>query len=180
VAHRQSSRDPLPDENARLPVVAPGEIVIGVLAGIDPEGRPLVVFGGSASTQPLVALSTVGVGHDDVGRQVALLFAHGDARQPVIMGLIHSPLHEMLANFADAASGRVPAPADTGTHAANAVDATIDGQRVVIEAKEEIVLKCGEASITLTRAGKILIRGQYLQSRAAGLNRILGGSVQIN
>ncbi|XXT19888.1 hypothetical protein WME94_57670 [Sorangium sp. So ce429] len=30
------------------------------------------------------------------------------------------------------------------------------------------------------RAGKILIRGEYLLVRASGVNRIQGGSVQIN
>ncbi len=37
--------------------------------------------------------------------------------------------------------------------------ATADGERLVLTAEKEIVLECGKASITLTRAGKILIRG---------------------
>lgn len=56
----------------------------------------------------------------------------------------------------------------------------VDGKKVVIEAKDEIVLKCGDASITLTKAGKIMIRGKYLLNRSTGVNRILGGSVQVN
>ncbi|MEP7119602.1 MAG: hypothetical protein ABJE95_01785, partial [Byssovorax sp.] len=36
------------------------------------------------------------------------------------------------------------------------------------------------SSITLTRAGKILIRGAYVLTRSSGVNRIQGGSVQIN
>ena len=32
----------------------------------------------------------------------------------------------------------------------------------------------------LTRAGKVLIQGAYLLSRSTGVNRIKGGSVQIN
>jgi hypothetical protein len=59
-------------------------------------------------------------------------------------------------------------------------DVKIDGRRVTFEAKEEIVLRCGKASITLTRAGKVLIRGAYLLNRSSGVNRIKGGSVQIN
>ena len=42
------------------------------------------------------------------------------------------------------------------------------------------VLVRGKASITLTREGKVLIRGTYLSSRSSGVNRIKGGSVQIN
>ena len=37
-----------------------------------------------------------------------------------------------------------------------------------------------EASITLTRAGKVLIQGSYVSSRSTGVNRIKGGSVQLN
>jgi uncharacterized protein (DUF2345 family) len=56
----------------------------------------------------------------------------------------------------------------------------VDGEQVVIEGKKEIVLKCGKSSITLTRAGKVLIRGAYVLSRSSGVNRIKGGSVQVN
>ena len=49
-----------------------------------------------------------------------------------------------------------------------------------ITAEKEIVLKCGKASITLTKAGKVIIRGTYLLNRSSGVNRIKGGSVQIN
>jgi hypothetical protein len=53
----------------------------------------------------------------------------------------------------------------------------IDGKALVLEAKEQIVLRCGKASITLTRAGKVLVQGAYLSSRSTGLNRIKGGAV---
>jgi hypothetical protein len=60
------------------------------------------------------------------------------------------------------------------------LEAEVDGERLVFTAKKEIVLRCGKASITLTRSGKVLIRGAYLLSRSSGVNRIKGGSVQIN
>lgn len=56
----------------------------------------------------------------------------------------------------------------------------IDGRRFTFNAKEQIELRCGKSSITLTRAGKVLIRGAYLLNRSSGVNRIKGGSVQIN
>lgn len=59
-------------------------------------------------------------------------------------------------------------------------EVTIDGKRMTFNAEEQIELRCGKASITLTRAGKILIRGAYLLNRSSGVNRIKGGSVQIN
>ena len=56
----------------------------------------------------------------------------------------------------------------------------MDGERLIFRANEEIVLRCGKASITLTKAGKIILRGAYVLSRSSGVNRIKGGSVQIN
>lgn len=55
-----------------------------------------------------------------------------------------------------------------------------DGKQLCVEGRERIVLRCGKASITLTRAGKVLIRGTYLSSRSSGVCRMNGGSVQIN
>jgi len=57
---------------------------------------------------------------------------------------------------------------------------TIDGKRISLEAENEIVLKCGKASITLTKAGKVLIKGDYVLSHSSGENRIRGGSVSVN
>jgi len=58
--------------------------------------------------------------------------------------------------------------------------ADVDGERVLLRARKEIVLKCGKASITLTKVGKVLIRGVYLLSRSSGVNRIKSGLVQAN
>ena len=49
-----------------------------------------------------------------------------------------------------------------------------------LHARKEIVLKCGKSSITMTRAGKVIIRGTYISTKSSGANRIKGGSVQIN
>ena len=53
-------------------------------------------------------------------------------------------------------------------------------ERLIVTAKEQVVIRCGKASITLTRAGKVLIQGEYVLSRSAGVNRVKGGSVQLN
>lgn len=158
--------------------IAPGEIIIGTLAGFNPQGQPLVDFAENVSEQALAAISTLGLTQKHIGRQVALLFANGDLHNPVIMGAIHSPLQDMLENFTPT-QGDVIETVELES-AQHVDDVRIDGKKIVFEAKEEIVFKCGESSITLTRAGKILIRGKYVVSRSSGVNRILGGSVQVN
>jgi hypothetical protein len=60
------------------------------------------------------------------------------------------------------------------------LEAVVDGKRVLIDAKDEVVIRCGKASITLRRNGRVVIRGTFVETRAEGVNRIKGGSVQIN
>ena len=60
------------------------------------------------------------------------------------------------------------------------VEADVDGRRVRIVARDEIVLECGEASITLRRNGRIIIKGTYVETCSEGTNRIKGGQVRIN
>lgn len=51
---------------------------------------------------------------------------------------------------------------------------------LVIEAGSSLTLRVGGGSITLREDGRILIKGSELVSHAARLNRIRGGSVEIN
>jgi hypothetical protein len=60
------------------------------------------------------------------------------------------------------------------------IEADIDGKRVRIVARDEIVLECGNASITLRRNGRIVIKGTYVETSSEGTNRIKGGQVRIN
>lgn len=159
--------------------VKPGEVILGTIADLDDQGQVLVDFHGNTQGRLLEAVSTVSISHRHKGRQVAILFANGEPDKPVIIGLVHSPLQEMLETFeVTPMNGSAPAP--EAQQDSKLEDVTVDGKRIVFEGKDEIVLKCGEASITLTRAGKILIRGKYLLNRSTGVNRIMGGSVQVN
>lgn len=141
--------------------IQPGEVIIGRLVQLDETGHAWVDYPRNPTHQALSALTTIPLSPDQVGREVALLFAEGDLSKPVIIGLIHQ-VHP-------------PLPQETSP-----VEAKLDGEKIVLSAKQEIVLKCGKASITLTRAGKVIIRGAYLLSRSSGVNRIKGGSVQMN
>lgn len=134
--------------------------LIGTLTGFTDAGRPLVTCSACSETTP--AEHVCAIRPSDAGRQVVLVFESGDIGRPIILGLLQSP---------------IPLNADP---MAQPVNVRLDGEQITLSAKNEIVLRCGKASITLTRAGKILIRGAYLLNRSSGVNRIKGGSVQIN
>lgn len=171
--------------------IASGAIIIGNIVDFDGQGRPMVDFSQNPLSEPVVALTTLALNRRHLSRQVALLFSQGNLLEPVIMGVIHNPLDELIENFeitpVDAES-ETPFPASTSEPQRIAAKTSrdeenrvyVDGERVTIEGAEEVTFKCGKASITLTKSGKILIRGTYLLNRSSGVNRILGGSVQVN
>lgn len=56
----------------------------------------------------------------------------------------------------------------------------VEGGIKVIQGKDELVLQCGKASITLRRNGKIILKGTYIETYSEGINRIKGCSIQFN
>jgi Domain of unknown function (DUF6484) len=129
--------------------------VVGLLWGLGVNGEPLVRFAGEPGDRPVPARSVVPLDPSAVGREVVLLFEGNDPARPLVMGVI---------------AARHGQPVCT----------EIDGEKLVLSADREVVLRCGEASITLTRAGKVLIEGAYVVTKSSGLNRIKGAAVQIN
>ncbi|MBJ6763677.1 hypothetical protein JGU66_23145 [Myxococcaceae bacterium JPH2] len=166
------SAKPLPESSLHEPILGSRA---GQLTGLDATGAPLVDYPGNASGPMVARLAVVldakGL-HEAVARhqKVVLLFENGDPRLPFVMGLIQEPSATPLVD----ALLNTPAPVRPPT------EAHVDGKRVVIEGQDEIVLKCGEASITLRRNGKVIVKGTTLESRATGTHRIKGGSVEIN
>lgn len=160
--------DPCVEEAAK--VLQQGELVLGSLVGFDDNGKPLVSYSvNQLSSKSKVAEATLSLLPAQVGRQVAIMFMQQNENKPVIIGLIHNPLLTVLET--------------EQAEARDNLSIEVDGEpqdRVSVEGKEEVVLRCGDASITLTKEGKILLRGKYLVSRSSGVNRILGGSVQVN
>lgn len=151
----QSTKTPQP--------TAPTGVVIGELVGMKNEGRvPLVIYAGQPGSAALTARSVVDLYGPHIGSKVVLMFEAGDSRKPIVMGVLREgegwPLAEQPGQ----------------------VEVDADGQRLIVSAKEQIVLKCGKASITLTAAGKVLIQGSYVLTRSTGVNRIKGGAVQLN
>ena len=134
--------------------------IVGSFVGIDAEGSPLVEYEGQIGSTPMVARSTVSIDGSPTGTPVVLVFEGGRPERPIVVGLLRQA-------------------AQTKPRSREVVG-RLDGDTVRLTAEREIVLECGKASITLTRAGKVLIRGAHLLSRSSGVNRIKGGSVQVN
>jgi hypothetical protein len=122
------------------------------------NGELFVEFADNPFHTALRARTTVPPGPELVGRDVMLVFEKGDPRLPIITGVLQPPAEQ-----------RSPT-----------VEMTVDGEQVRVRGSQQIVLECGRASITLTRAGKVLIKGTYVSSQSTGVHRIKGGSLQLN
>ena len=117
------------------------------------EADALVAFTDGAVLE-CDALDTVIFGANGLAPEDRVVVLHGGAgERPVIIGRIAT------------AASRPPADApDT----------------LVVEARENLTLRCGEGSITIRADGRILIKGKDLVSHARRSNRIRGGAVTIN
>ena len=138
-------------------------VVVGQIVGFrDGGATPLVIFPQQPGTAAVAARAIVDLHGEHIGQDVILMFEGGDPQRPIVMGYVRGEKNWRL-------------PAQPGQ-----VEVDADGQRLVVSAKEQIVLRCGKASIILTKAGKVMIQGAYVLSRSSGVNRIKGGSVQLN
>jgi Domain of unknown function (DUF6484) len=138
-------------------------IVVGELVAIKGEScTPLVLYPGQAGSAAMAARSVVDLHSVHIGKQVALMFESSNPEKPIVVGVVRP-------------YGGWPLE-----HGDGQVEVQADGARLVVSAREQLVLRCGNASITLTKAGKVLIDGTYVSTRSSGVNRIKGGSVQIN
>ena len=101
------------------------------------------------------------------GATALLLFENGDPALPIVVGLLPSatPILDAVLEL---------------PRAAEPVEARVDGTRVVLEGRDEVVLRCGKASITLRRDGQVEVRGVNVKTEARAVNRIRGGKVEIN
>jgi len=133
------------------------QVRVGVLVALTGDGTPLVVDAAWPEAPAYGARSVVDLRGDHIGAEVVVACEGGDPARPIVLGVLQG------------------APQRPGPLTVEG-----DGQRMVVSAQEQLVLRCGKASITLTREGKVLIDGAHVLSRASGMNRIKGGSVQVN
>lgn len=133
----------------------------GKLTGINEKGEPLVNFPGNPSQGPIAAMSTVPINFAQKGRIVVLVFDQNDPLRPIITGVIRTKSETVQEEGAN-----------------NSVE--IDGEEITFTSRKKTVIRCGSASITMTREGKVIIKGDYVLSSSTGFNQIKGGAIVIN
>jgi hypothetical protein len=143
------------------------EVRVGWLISPGKKGGVLVDYPDNRF-DPLPACSTVIISESDKDKKVLLLFENGDPKLPIIIGIIQDQPVRAVSNK--------EAILDKN----EAKDLLIDGEKIVFDAKKEIVLRCGKGSITVRADGKIVVKGTNLLSRSSGPQRIKGASVNIN
>jgi hypothetical protein len=152
----------------------PATHVVGEIAAIDERGRASVVFPGNRIL-PVPARSVVDAParageHPDalIGAPVLLVFEGGDPAKPIILGFVSDVLRPEPA--------RPELRLDLGEER----DVVVDGKRIVLEAEQEVLLRCGKGTILMRRDGKVMVRGTDVLSRSTGPNRVKGASVKLN
>ena len=148
-------------------------VIVGEVFKVNDESgnqNIFVNYPNNPYTTPLLAMTTVKLNGSDVGKQVVLSFDQGNPLRPIITGILQQTQPQVQELAIDVSKELNE----------KKLHAILDGDQVKLTADKEIVLQCGKSSITLTKAGKIIIRGEYLLSRSTGVNKIKGGSVQIN
>ena len=139
---------------------------LGRLVELDPKGVTRIDYPGN-SAGPLPAVLAVPLGREALQvavathAEVVLLFDGGDPLKPIVVGLVQP----MVSGLPESSQ---------------VLDVKVDGKSVSFEARDQIVLRCGDASISLHKNGKVAIRGAFVESHATGTNRIKGASVKIN
>jgi hypothetical protein len=152
---------------ARRPASESRGHCVGRLVSWSNIDGPQVDFPGNPHG-PIAARTIIALNETNVvraigqAREVLLAFDGDRDDLPIIVGLLE------------------PLPSAGAMQAVPPTEALIDGKRIVLEGQEEIVLRCGKASITLRSNGRVVVRGAYVETRAEGVNRIKGGAVKIN
>lgn len=132
---------------------------VAMLLGFADGGAvPLVLRTGETTARRAEALLPLHGEH--IGRRIALLpLTNADISWLVIGLLADQPVEQSPVS---------------------AVDVQTDGQRLTLQARNELTLRCGKSSVKLRADGRVEIRGETIISEAVRANRVRGGSVELN
>jgi len=143
---------------------------VGKIVGVSEDGRILVDYPENPAG-PLEAryvINEVFASESDFESDtpVLLAFENGDPELPIVVGRLRDTAPRAV---------KVSLPVE-----GESKEVLLDGKRVVLEASEEIELRCGKSSLILTKEGKVVMKGVEVVSRALKANKIRGASVKIN
>lgn len=144
-------------------------LLVGRVVSIDDSGSPLIAFDEASKQNPVKAMTTVNVSANDIGKEVAISFAQNKQGMPIIMGVIRNLLDDVIA-----------APEQTSGETGDKPEVIVDGNKLELSAPEEVTIRCGKASITLNKDGKILVKGEHALNRISGAFKVKSGSVELN
>lgn len=149
-------------------LAAKGDVRVGRIVDVK-LGCPYVEFdGANAGSTVLARIAMTGEGNlQDAfanSNPVLLVLENGDAALPIIIGVVS----DVFPKSPSPVQGEV----EDGFE--------LNGKRISFEGREEVVLRCGKASITLRADGQVVVKGTRLMSRASETNKVRGATVLIN
>ena len=143
-------------------------LISGHLTGLDDEGR--LLFQAEGPDSPLIPVA-IGIELSD-GTLVKAARQH--RRALVVRTTDATPRWVLVGLVRDRVSTKA-VTARPGT-----LEVGMDGETLKLTAERDIVLKCGEASLTLRKDGRIILSGTNVLSSSRGPNRIKGASIALN
>lgn len=139
--------------------------VVGHVVELSASGEATVDYPGNEAG-PLRARSVLATPEVAAGAAVLLVFEAGNPTLPIILGVPRD--------------GRPAGPPAPPVSLETRQDVTVHTESLVLDARRQIVLRCGQGSITVRADGTVIVRGTRLLSRSSGTNKIKGAAVQIN
>jgi len=148
---------------------------VGQIVQITEQGEALVDYPGNPKgpVKARLVIDALSLPHNpaDGSIPVLLFFEKSDPALPIIVGIIRETLYP-------------PPPPRPLEEVISPIErprkVTIDDRKMVLDAKEEIVFRCGKSCVKLRKDGKIIVKGVQIVSRASGTNKIKGASIRIN
>jgi hypothetical protein len=153
----------------------------GHIAGFDKDGKILVKSPELEMTLPCYYVRNSEGERVQLNTDDSVLFIiDADNKSGYIMGVIE-PYYPHLERLIEEIHTRDYPENQVEVEVPGKLDQVrVNGKKILIEADEEIQLKCGKGVITVDKDGKIIVKGTNLLSRSSGPQRIKGASVSIN
>lgn len=139
---------------------ASSSAIIGRIIAILPHESGPRIHCALLGNEPIPARSTIALHRGHLGCEAVLMLENGNPQLPIVVGVLQE--------------GTLLPAAPDQEHLC------LEDGRVLLQAQEELVLRCGAATISLRSDGTVTVRGTRVVSEADGSMRIRGASIQLN